>query len=66
MCITVMFKYLFSKTLEKQNLMYITSESEEYNYLDKAIMESGIKTLLILPIKNGNKIIGLLIGVSLN
>ncbi|MBU4536167.1 MAG: GAF domain-containing protein [Euryarchaeota archaeon] len=60
MCITGMFKDLFSKALEKQNLMYITSESEEYGFLDPAIRESGIKTLLILLIKSGNKIIGLL------
>lgn len=60
MCITGMFKDLFSKALEKRNLVYITSESEEYDSLDPAIKESGIKTLLILPIKSGNEIIGLL------
>lgn len=60
MCMAGMFKDLFSKTLEKKNLIYITSESAEYDSLEPAIRASDIKTLLILPIKNGNKIIGLL------
>ncbi len=60
MCMAGMFTDLFSKTLEKQNLVYITSESEEYNSLDPAIKANGIKTLLILPIKSGSEIIGLL------
>ncbi len=60
MCMAGMFKDLFSKTLEKQNIVYITSESEEYGYLEPAIRSNGIKTLLILPIKSGNDIIGLL------
>jgi hypothetical protein len=60
MCMAGMFKDLFSKTLEKQNLVYITSESGEYNSLEPAIKANGIKTMLILPIKSGNEIIGLL------
>ena len=60
MCMAGMFKDLFSKTLEKQNLVYITSESEEYNSLEPAIKANGIRTMLILPIKSGNDIIGLL------
>lgn len=60
MCMAGMFKDLFSKTLEKQNLVYITSESEEYESLEPAIKSNGIRTMLILPIKSGNDIIGLL------
>lgn len=60
MCMAGMFKDLFSKTLEKQNLVYITPESEEYESLEPSIRASDIKTLLILPIKSENKIIGLL------
>ncbi len=60
MCMAGMFKDLFSKTLEKQNLVYITSESEEYESLEPAIKSNGIMTMLILPIKSGNDIIGLL------
>lgn len=60
MCVAGMFKDLFSKTLEKQNIVYITSESEEYDSLDPAIKTNDIKTLLILPIKSGSEIIGLL------
>ncbi len=60
MCMAGMFKDLFSKTLEKQNLVYITSESEEYDSLEPAVKANGIKTMLILPIKSGNDIIGLL------
>jgi hypothetical protein len=60
MCMAGMFKDLFSKTLEKQNLVYITSESGEYNSLEPAIKANGIETMLILPIKSGSEIIGLL------
>jgi hypothetical protein len=60
MCIEGMFKDLFSKTLEKQNVVYITPESEEYDSLEPAIKANGIKTLLILPIKSGEDIIGIL------
>ena len=60
MCMAGMFKDLFSKTLEEQNLVYITSESGEYNSLEPAIKANGIKTMLILPIKSGSEIIGLL------
>ncbi len=60
MCISGMFKDIFQKSLEKQNLLYITPESEEYESMDPVISKSGIKTLLILPIKSGEQIIGLL------
>lgn len=60
MCVAGMFKDLFSKIFEKENLVYITPESSDYDSLDPAIYTSGVKTLLILPIKTGNRIIGLL------
>ncbi|WP_414469730.1 GAF domain-containing protein [Methanobacterium sp. ACI-7] len=60
MCIEGRFKDLFTKTLEKENIFYITPEVEEYEFLEPAIKSNGIKTLLILPIKNGEDIIGLL------
>ncbi|MGF7117657.1 GAF domain-containing protein [Methanobacterium oryzae] len=60
MCMAGMFKDLFSKTFEKQNVVYITPESEEYNSLEPAIRTNDVKTLLILPIKSGEEIIGLL------
>lgn len=60
MCISGMFKDIFKKSLEKQNIVYITPESEEYDSLDPVISKSGIKSLLILPIKSGRSIVGLL------
>ena len=60
MCMAGMFKDLFSKTLEKKNLVYITSESGEYESLEPAVKANGIKTMLTLPIKSGNDIIGFL------
>lgn len=60
MCMAGMFKDLFGKTLEKQNVAYITSKSEEYQSLEPAIRANDIKTLLILPIKSGGEIMGLL------
>ncbi len=60
MCIAGIFKDLFRKTLENQSLVYITSESADYDLIDPAIKKNGVETLLILPIKSGDKIIGLL------
>ncbi|UTB32442.1 MAG: GAF domain-containing protein [Methanobacterium sp. ERen5] len=60
MCIAGMFQDIFQESLEKQNIVYITSESEEYESLDSVISKAGIKSLLILPIKSGDRIIGLL------
>lgn len=60
MCMAGMFKDLFSKTLEKQNVVYITPDSEEYQSLEPAVISNDIKTLLILPIKSGKEFIGLL------
>lgn len=60
MCIEGRFKDLFTKTLETENVFYITPEIEEYNSLEPAIKANNIKTLLILPIKSGEEIIGLL------
>ncbi|MCD1295601.1 diguanylate cyclase [Methanocella sp. CWC-04] len=60
MCISGMFKDLFSKAFEEHELVYITRASKEYDSLDPAIKENNVRTLLILPIKSGDKIIGLL------
>lgn len=60
MCVAGMFKDLFSKIFEKKNLVYITPASPDYDSLDPAIYTGGLKTLLILPIKTGNEIIGIL------
>ena len=60
MCISGMFKDLFSKAFARQNLVYITADSKDYDTLDPAIRANGVRTLLILPIKNGDKVIGLL------
>lgn len=60
MCIAGIFKELFNKTLKNQTLVYITSESDEYELIDPAIKKNNVKTLLILPIISGEKIIGLL------
>lgn len=60
MCISGMFKDLFSKAFARQNLVYITADSKDYETLDPAIRANGVRTLLILPIKNGDKVIGLL------
>lgn len=59
MCIAGMFTDIFSKTLEEKNVVYITSESDDYESLDPAIANNGIKTLLIIPIKSGDRIMGL-------
>jgi transcriptional regulator with GAF, ATPase, and Fis domain len=60
MCISGMFKDLFRTAFARQNLLYITEGSNEYDALDREIKASGVRTLLVLPIKSGDRVIGLL------
>lgn len=60
MCISGMFKDLFRTAFVRQNLVYITAGSKEFDALDQELKASGVRTLLILPIKSGDRVIGLL------
>ncbi|WAI01715.1 GAF domain-containing protein [Methanogenium organophilum] len=60
MCISGMFDGLFERAFTERNLIYITSEMTEYAMLDPAMRANGLSTLLILPIKTGGRVVGLL------
>jgi GAF domain-containing protein len=61
MCIAGTFNGLFERAFRDQNLVYVVSGTPEYtSLLDPLIRENGVKTLLILPVKAGGRIVGLL------
>ncbi len=61
MCVAGIFDGLFERAFREQNLVYVVAGTPEYAaLLDPAIRESGVRTLLILPIKVGDRIVGLL------
>ncbi|MDI6842534.1 GAF domain-containing protein [Methanothermobacter wolfeii] len=60
MCMAGVFRDLFSRSVEKEKIIYITSESPEYRLLHESIRKNNIRTLLMLPIKFSGEIIGIL------
>lgn len=60
LCISGIFDGLFERAFQERNLIYITSEMADYAILDPAMRENGLRTLLILPIKIGERVVGLL------
>ncbi|GAB7015586.1 GAF domain-containing protein [Methanogenium cariaci] len=60
MCISGMFDGLFERAFRERNLIYITPDMPEFVMLDPAMRENGLRTLLILPIKIGDRVVGLL------
>jgi len=60
MCISGMFNGLFERAFRERNIIYITSGMPEYSMIDPAMRAHGVRTLLILPIKMGDRVVGLL------
>ncbi|WFN35615.1 GAF domain-containing protein [Methanogenium sp. S4BF] len=60
MCISGIFNGLFERAFRERNIIYITSEMPEYAMLDPGMRATGLRTLLILPIKTGDTVVGLL------
>ena len=60
MCIAGIYDGLFDRVFRDQTLVYIVPGMPEYEDLvPRAIRENGVRTLLILPIKVGDQIVGL-------
>lgn len=60
MCISGIFDGLFERAFTERNLIYITSEMADYAMLDPAMRANGLSTMIILPIKTGERVVGLL------
>ncbi|WP_421909200.1 GAF domain-containing protein [Methanolacinia petrolearia] len=60
MCIAGIYDGLFDRVFRDQTLVYVVPGMPEYEDLvPRAIRENGVRTLLILPIKVGDQIVGL-------
>ncbi|MDV2482190.1 GAF domain-containing protein [Methanoculleus sp. Wushi-C6] len=61
MCISGVFDGLFERAYRERNVVYLLSGTPEYEALiDPAIRAQGVRTLLILPIKVADRVVGLL------
>lgn len=61
MCISGVLDGLFERVFRERNAVYLLSGTPEYEALiDPAIRERGVRTLLILPIKVADRVVGLL------
>ncbi|HMK48123.1 MAG TPA: GAF domain-containing protein [Methanocella sp.] len=60
MCISSKFKGLFNRAFQERRVIYITRESPEYAELDPEIRENEVRTILMLPIKSGDEVAGIL------
>lgn len=60
MCLSGAFRGLFDRAFREHRIVYITPGSPEYHTLDPEIRAQGVRTLLILPIRDGEAIVGLL------
>jgi len=60
MCISGMFDGLFERAFRERNIVYIAEGMPGYADLNEVVKANGVRTLLILPIKYGGRIVGLL------
>lgn len=60
LCMSGYFSSLFLKACQKNSVLYITKNSDEFAELGPEIEQIGVKTILVLPIRVGNSILGLL------
>ncbi|MDD3112720.1 MAG: GAF domain-containing protein [Methanofollis liminatans] len=60
MCISGMFDGLFERAFRERNVVYITEGMPGYADLNEVVKANGVRTLLILPIKYGGRVVGLL------
>jgi hypothetical protein len=60
MCLSGAFRELFERAFAAHDVVYITAGTDEYHALDRNVRAAGVRTLLILPIRIGEDIVGLL------
>ncbi|PWR74237.1 GAF domain-containing protein [Methanospirillum lacunae] len=60
LCMSGHFSSLFDKACQRNSVLYIIKNSPEFAALGPDIEQIGVKTILVLPIRVGNTILGLL------
>jgi len=60
MCVSGIFNTLFERAFAEKTVLYLTPDLPEYAGLDPAIRRSHVRTLLIIPIRIGDTVEGLL------
>jgi hypothetical protein len=60
MCLSGAFRGLFERAFAEHDVVYITAGSAGYEALDRHVRAAGVRTLLILPIRLGEDVVGLL------
>ncbi|WP_292368440.1 GAF domain-containing protein [Methanoregula sp. UBA64] len=60
MCVSGVFDSLFGQAFANKAVVYLTPESPAFAGLDPAVQKSGVRTILIIPIRNGDTVEGLL------
>ncbi|WP_440950655.1 GAF domain-containing protein [Methanosphaerula subterraneus] len=60
MCVSGIFNTLFERAFAEKTVLYLTPDVPEYAGLDPAIRRSHVRTLLIIPIRIGDTVEGLL------
>jgi GAF domain-containing protein len=60
MCISGSFDRLFDLAFRERRVIYITRGTPEYAGLSPDVKASGVATVLVMPIRIGDEIVGLL------
>lgn len=60
MCLSGSFDRLFDLAFRERRVIYITRETPEYAGLSPDVKASGVATILVMPIRIGDEIVGLL------
>jgi DNA-binding transcriptional ArsR family regulator len=60
MCLSGAFRPLFERAFAEHDVVYITAGSEGYEDLAADVRAAGVRTLLILPLRIGEDVVGLL------
>jgi PAS domain-containing protein len=60
MCVSGIFDTLFTRAFAEKTVLYLTPDSPAYVGLDPVVRKNSVRTLLIIPIRIGDSIEGLL------
>jgi hypothetical protein len=60
MCVSGVFDTLFEQAFSKKTVIYLTSQSPAFGRLDPAVQKSSVRTILVIPIRIGDTVEGLL------
>jgi hypothetical protein len=60
LCASGMFQGLFEQAFARRDVVYLNAAMPEFNRLPLPVSKSGVQTLLVIPIKTGENVVGLL------